>query len=143
MANSIEIKNRLQVIGNQVKVPGFEPLSEQTTNNLSLALIGSNTYIPVEKALELIPGSRVIVSYAAGPTSGSFGHDKLFEIPTGPPPNGNTCPKNYILDAYKILQDYARSSIQSDSRCLEDECNGVSEFWDKGGCYEDFCRGLE
>lgn len=139
----MKIKNRLQVIGNKVKVPGFEPLSENTTNNLSLAMIGSSTYIPVDKALELIPGSRIIISYAAGPTSGSFGHDKLFEIPSGPPPDGKECPRNYVIDAYKILQDYARSSIEGSGKCLEDECNSQAEFWDDKGCYEEFCKGLD
>lgn len=141
MNKSIEIKNKLLVVGGQVKVPGFEPISENTTNNLSLALIGSSTYIPLTKALELIPGSRVIISHASGPTSGSFGHDKLFEIPSGPPPDGKTCPRNYILDSYKILQDYARSSIEFSNKCLEDECNSQVQFMDSG-CDEEFCKGL-
>ena len=108
---SILIKNYLQVIGRRVKVPGFEPLSEQTTNNLSIAMQSSNTYIDLDLALKLIPGSRVIIAHAhGGPTSGSFGHDKWFELPDGPPPNGSTCPCTVIEDYYKILQDAARVS---------------------------------
>jgi len=141
VANPIVIKNRLLVIGNRVRVPGFEPLSEQTTNNLSLALQGANTFIDLDIALDLIPGSRVVVTHNGGPTAGSFGFDKWFEIPSGPPPNGNQCPNNCIRDSYKILQDYARSSLSSlQQSTLVQECNKLGEF---GQCdFDEFDRGL-
>lgn len=141
MVKSIEIKNYLLVIGNKIKVPGFEPLSEQTTNNLSIALQGANTFIDLDVALDLIPGSKVVIAHNAGPTSGSFGHDKWFELPSGPPPDGSKCPSNCVSDYYKILQDYARSSLTSFSRNnLDNEC---SEFGSLGGCnYNDFESGL-
>lgn len=139
--SSIAIKNRLLVIGNKVKVPGFEPLSEQTTNNLSLALQGASTFIDLDKALELIPGSRVIIVHNAGPTSGSFGHDKWYEIPAGPPPDGGKCPKNYVRDVYKILQDAVRASLERDSYTLADECNDFGNFG-ANDCYSDFSQGL-
>lgn len=141
MSNPVVITNRLLVIGNLVRVPGFEPLSEQTTNNLSLALQGANTFIELDIALELIPGSRVIIAHNGGPTAGSFGFDKWFEIPNGPPPNGGQCPSNCVIDSYKILQDYARATLSSlNSNTLSDECDALGGF---GGCdYSDFEVGL-
>lgn len=136
---TIKIKNKLLVIGNRVKVPGFEPLSEQTTNNLSLALQGSNTFIDLELALKLIPGSKLIIPYA-GPTSGSFGHDKWFEIPDGPPPDYG-CPENYIRDVYKILQDNSRNSL-SYSQGLMSDCNEY-DMITSNNVYNDFCEGLK
>lgn len=138
--SKIEIKNKLLVIGNKVMVPGFEPLSEQTTNNLSLALQGASTFIDLDLALKLIPGSKVVIVHNAGPTSGSFGHDKWFEIPSGPPPDGNRCPNNCIRDVYKILRDNARVSITSFDNTLNKECDRLAEF---GGCdFDEFDRGL-
>jgi len=139
---SIEIKNRLLVIGNKVKVPGFEPLSEQTTNNLSLALQGANTFIELDRALSLIPGSKVIITHNAGPTSGSFGHDKWFEIPAGPPPDGKSCPKNYIRDVYKILQDASRVSLSGSGGNVLDDCNQYNDMTYNSN-YDDFCSGLQ
>lgn len=145
MTSPAVIKNWLLVIGNQVKVPGFEPLSEQTTNNLSMALQGANTFIPLETALMLIPGSRVVITQNSV-TSGSFGHDKYFELPEGPPPNGMQCPKNNVLDSYKILQDYARSAlerVESGDCTIADECNQQIPFDSCGGCnFDDFESGL-
>lgn len=137
----IKIANRLLVIGNKVMVPMFEPLSEQTTNNLSIALQGANSFINLDLALELIPGSKVVIVHNSGPTAGSFGHDKWFEIPSGPPPNGNQCPSNCVRDFYKILQDHARSSLTSlNKSTLVQECNEFGEF---GQCdFDDFDRNL-
>lgn len=122
-------------------VPGFEPLSEQTTNNLSIALQGANTYIDLDKALELIPGSRVIIAHSrGGPTSGSFGHDKWFEIPAGPPPDGNKCPKNHVRDVYKILRDNARVPTSS-TNDLEVDCGEYNNF-NLNSCADEFSEGL-
>lgn len=137
MADSIIVFNFLQIIGDRVRVPGFEPLSEQTTNNLSIALQGANSYIDVNIALDLIPGSKIVITHNAGPTSGSFGHDRLFKLPSGPPPNGKECPSNCVADYYKILQDYARSSLTS-LNDTSSECNDSLS-----GCeYSDFESGL-
>ena len=112
-----------------VRVPGFEPLSEQTTNNLSIALQGASTYIALDKALELIPGSKVIITYNGGPTSGSYGQDVWLELPSGPPPDGNSCPVNCIRDWYKILQDAARLSITPlEDPTLIQECDNANQF---------------
>jgi len=103
---TVTIKNKLVVIGNQVLVPGHEPLSTQTTNNLSIALQGVNSYLPVETALELIPGSKVIKDQLSFGTYGSY---KYFELPDGPPPDGS-CPNKCLEDWYKILRDAARQA---------------------------------
>lgn len=123
-----------------MKVPGFEPLSEQTTNNLSIALQGANAYIDLNKALELVPGSRIIIPYTGGPTAGSFGHDKWFEIPSGPPPNGSQCPNNYVRDIYKILRDNARVPTSSTDD-LEVDCGEYSNF-NLNSCSDEFSEGL-
>lgn len=113
---AVIIKNKLAVIGNQVLVPGHEPLSEQTTNNLTIALQGINSYLPIAIALKLIPGSRVIKDQLSFGTYGSY---KYFELPDGPPPTGE-CPGKCMEDWYKILRDAARnvpSSAPDNSEC--------------------------
>lgn len=137
----IEIKNKLLVIGNYLKVPGFEPLSEQTTNNLSIAMQGANTYIDVDTALKLIPGSRIIIAHSrGGPASGSYGHNKWFELPDGPPPDGNKCPSNSVLDYYKILRDHARvAPVEQDA--LNIECGEYNNL-NKYDCADEFSKGL-
>lgn len=124
---NIVIKNKLVVIGNQVLVPGHEPLSEQTTNTLTIALQGINSYLPIATALELIPGSRVVKDQLSFGTYGSY---KYFELPNGPPPNG-VCPKICMEDWYKILRDAARNvpSNAPDST----ECDS----YDSGKCDTD------
>ena len=113
---AVIIKNKLAVIGNQVLVPGHEPLSEQTTNNLTIALQGINSYLPIAIALKLIPGSRVVKDQLSFGTYGSY---KYFELPNGPPPTGE-CPGKCMEDWYKILRDAARnvpSSAPDNSEC--------------------------
>jgi hypothetical protein len=138
VSSQIRIANRLLVVGNKVRVPQFEPLSEQTTNSLSVAFYGVNSYISLDKALLLIPGSKVVLAHNGGPTAGSFGHDKYFELPDGPPPDGNACPENNIIDYYKILQDSARyATTCNETEDLSSICNfGLSES------YDNFCDGL-
>jgi len=132
VSNPIIIKNRLQVIRKYLKVPGNEPLSEQTTRSLSISMIGTNSYIDVYKALELIPGSRLILVHNGGPTAGSYGQDMFFELPEGPPPNGNQCPACATEDWYKILRDVARSRAASSevscNACERYGCADVNEF---------------
>ena len=137
MAVGIKISNKLRVIRNQVVVPGHEPLSEQTTSNLSIAMQNAASYIDLNKALQLIPGSKVIISYAAGPTSGSFGQDKFFIIPDGPPPNGGECPSNNILDSYKILRDASRVGNNFISNRFDIDCGSVDY-----GLIDNFNKGL-
>lgn len=143
MNSPLIIKNKLQVIGNKVRVPGFEPLSEQTTNSLSIALQGASTYIDLDEALRLVPGSKVIITYNGGPTAGSFGHDTWFELPSGPPPNGNSCPSNCIRDYYKILQDAARLSLTPlEDPTITQECNDLNRFGSSSCDYDEFEQGL-
>ena len=134
--NTIKIKNRLLVVGNKVKVPGFEPLSEQSASLLSLAMQGANTFIDLDTALRLIPGSKVVITHNGGPSAGSFGHDKFFEIPNGPPPDGNTCPSNNIRDVYKILQDHARTTLMHG----KDDYVDCDISYDNP--YDDFCKNF-
>ena len=140
MTSVAEIKNWLLIVsangGNQVKVPGFEPLSPQTADDLLVSMQNSYAFIPLDVALELIEGSRVVIT-SPSLTAGTFGSQKYFEIPEGPPPNGMQCPSNNVLDSYKILQDYARTSDQETGGCkctIEDECNEQRPYNSGGGC---------
>jgi hypothetical protein len=140
--SKIEIKNKLLVVGGRVAVPGFEPLSEQTTNNLSIAMQGSNAYIDVKKALQLIPEAKVVIARSGGPNSGTYGHDMWLELPSGPPPDGNKCPEEVIIDYYKILRDSARSSYYSNDK-LDIDCGGYDDV-SLGLCpIDEFSEGLE
>jgi hypothetical protein len=117
---AVIIKNKLLVIGNNVLVPGHEPLSEQTTNNLTIALQGINSFLPTSVALNLIPGSRVVKDQL---NFGTYGSGKYFELPSGPPPDGS-CPTKCIEDWYKILRDAAR--IATSEYNGSDECDSYN-----------------
>jgi hypothetical protein len=143
VSSPLIIKNKLEVVGSMVKVPGFEPLSEQTTNSLSIALQGASTYISLDKAMALIPGSKLLITYNGGPTAGSFGHNMFLELPSGPPPDGNSCPSNCIRDYYKILRDAARLSLTPLERPnLAQECNQMGGFGDSSCDFNEFEQGL-
>lgn len=135
---TIEIKNRLQVLQDKVLVPGHEPLSEQTTSALSAAMQGVSCYIHVDLALKLIPGSRILINNL---DTGTFGHNKQFELPDGPPPNGSECPSNCIKDWYEILREAARINQHGSGEC-QDDCSS----YDTGPqCseYDDFYNNLD
>jgi hypothetical protein len=87
--------------------------------------------IPLEDALELIPGSKVVqVMRPSGTTTTGW----FFVLPEGPPPDSNRCPRNCFDDYYKILKENARvREPQEDERGLtqdEDVCSG----FDFSGC---------
>lgn len=102
---SILVKNKLEVrASNVLSVPGCEPVSSLTGTALLRDLHCKAAIIPVEDALRLIPGSRLVRTMipAGNTTTGLF-----FELPSGPPPNGNEC-NNCGVDYYKILRENAR-----------------------------------
>lgn len=121
---NITIKNKLVVIGNQLLVPGLEPLSTQTSNMLTIFMQGYNSYLPVEEALKLIPGSRVVKDQLS---FGTFGSYKYFELPNGPSPDGS-CPSKCIDDWYKILRDAAQNAPSTQQGPVE------CEAYDNNAC---------
>jgi hypothetical protein len=132
------IKNSLIVIGNKVLVPGHEPLSEQTTSALSVAYIGVSSFIDLDLALELIPGSTVQISTL---DSGTFGHNKRFVLPEGPPPNGSQCPRNCFPDWYEILREAAKFATTD---CSSPFLGGECDSYDSSGCdFSDFSNSLD
>lgn len=115
----IDVKHRLLILGDKVRVPGFEPLSEQTIKSLSIAYQGRDSYVPLCTVLKLIPEAKVIISTL---TQGMAGTEKFLELPSGPI-NGNdcTCPEDW----YKIIRDIAgeRMVLSSDPA---DDCDAFS-----------------
>jgi len=124
MSSSISVKIKLQVIDDKVMVPGHEPLSEQTTNSLSVALQGADTFLSVDEVLKLIPNARLIVTRSTV-TAGNHGHDFLLELPVGPP--DFECPQKTTRDVYKILQDAARfGSVREQAPDSLRDCSAFS-----------------
>ena len=130
----IEIKHRLLILGDKVRVPGFEPLSEQTVRSLSIAYQGRDSYIPLCLVLKLIPDAKVIISSL---TQGVCGSEKFLELPSGPI-NGNDCTKPE--DWYKIIRDAAgERMVMQDVNAIQ-EC----EAYDRNGCdFTDFSNNLD
>lgn len=103
--SNIFVKNRLEIkLGNILQVPGCEPTTSISSLALSKNLDCNASIIPLADALALIPGSRVVGSLAP---RGHAGTGMFFELPSGPPPDGNSCVCS-VEDWYKILRDNAK-----------------------------------
>lgn len=130
----IPIRHRLLIVGDKVKVPGHEPLSEQTTRSLSVAFQGRDVYISLTRALELIPDAAIVRSTL---NQGTGGVEKYLELPSGPV-DGNecVCPE----DLYKLLRDAASFRSESTQASMLDDCSA----FDFGKCdYTDFTNDLD
>ncbi|MEM3097207.1 MAG: hypothetical protein QXU32_00590 [Nitrososphaerales archaeon] len=96
----IKIANKLEVLpGNVINVPGCEPTSAMSSVTLSLNMKCKSSTIPLEMALEAIPGSYIEVR-----------HNPMrwfFVLPSGPPtqPGCNSC--TTIEDYYQMLRNAA------------------------------------
>ena len=133
----IEIKTKLLILADKVRVPGFEPLTEQTIRSLSIAYQGRDSYVPLCEVLRLIPNAKVIISSLG---QGMAGTEKYLELPSGPI-NGNDC--RCPEDWYKIIRDVAgERMVISDANPMDrDE---IAEF-DRAREYDynDFSRDLD
>lgn len=121
----ITIKNKLEIQhGNVISVPGCEPTSSLTGTSLLKNIDCNASIIPLEDALALIPGSRVVRTLIP---AGGAGTGKFFELPEGPPPNGNDC-DSCPPDFYAILKENARiKEDEEDGLSLEgDICAGFN-----------------
>lgn len=125
MAN-IRIKNKLEVKpGNVISVPGCEPVSSLTGTGLLRQRDCNASIIPLEDALRLIPGSRVVRTLLP---RGQASTGIFFELPDGPPPDVNDCDCT-LEDYYKILRENATVGDQEQDEALElagDVCSGFN-----------------
>lgn len=126
----IEVKNKLEIMpGNVIRVPGCEPVSSLTGTALLSNLDCNASIIPLEDALSLIPGSRIIGKFMP---AGHVGTGLFFELPSGPPPNGQECGCS-TEDYYKILRDNARTREEEEDNNPDDVCSGFNH----SGCQRD------
>jgi hypothetical protein len=127
---SIRVRNKLEVRpGGVIAVPGCEPVSSLTGTALLEALDCNASIIPLEDALTLIPGSRVVRTLLPG---GQNGTGLFFELPEGPPPDGNECGCR-VVDYYQILRDNARVPDQEEAA----RPPGICEGFNTTGCQLD------
>jgi hypothetical protein len=120
----IDIANKLWINeGGKIMVPGCEPVSELTSENLATQLRAcGGSEISARKALELIPGSRIEIS-TFSPSM------RYFVLPSGPPPDGNVCPKVCIEDWYALL----RGEVEPEPE-QPDEADGCDDPFYFGWC---------
>jgi len=136
--NCIDVRNRLEVkpgpYGGAIQIPACEPTTSLTAISLSRNMSCKCGIISVKKALQLIPGSRLVRELKP---IGHVASGWFFELPAGPPPLGMCCPgsseeKNQLCwpDWYKILRD----------NCQEVEVPSLPECagFDYSGCMYTF-----
>jgi hypothetical protein len=126
MAKSeIMIKNKLEILnGNVITVPGCEPVSSVTGTSLLRNINCNASVIPVEDVLRLIPGSKIVKVMTP---AGQNGTGRFIELPSGPPPNANKCPKICLTDYYRILKENAKVKKPSDKLIVDgDVCSGFN-----------------
>lgn len=112
----IYVKNRLEVRpGMVLSVPGCEPTSSLTSTGLLKNLDCKASVIDVKLALKLIKGSKLIRTMVP---VGSYATGLAFELPSGPSPDGNTCPQDCLTDWYKLLRRHAKTEEhEKDPKC--------------------------
>jgi hypothetical protein len=126
MAKSeIMIRNKLEIMnGNVINVPGCEPVSSVTGTSLLRNNNCAASVIPVADVLRLIPGSRIVRVLTP---AGQSGTGRFIELPNGPPPNANKCPKVCLTDYYRILKENARVKESSKKLTIDgDLCSGFN-----------------
>lgn len=128
------IRNMLEIRpGGIIMVPGCEPVSSQTSLALATNMKCNASFISVQKALQVIPGSRVIRGVMT--PYGQNGTGMFFTLPEGPPPDGYVCPKDCPPDWYAILRANAGEPEQQQG---PEECAGFNYT----GCQLDQEPGL-
>ena len=131
MSSVITVKNKLEIKnGNVISVPGCEPISSLTGTSLLKNIECNASIIPLADALALIPGSRIIRTLIP---AGQAGTGRFFELPAGPPPNGNDC-DNCPPDYYAILRENAHIEEEEESLSLD---NDVCAGFNFSGCVLD------
>lgn len=126
----IPIKNKLEILpGNVLRIPGCEPVTSFTSLALAANVDCNASIISLEDAVAAIEEASGIVPCIVKvlTPAGVPGTGKFLELPSGPPPNGNQCPSNDILDWYQILKD-AAEPIEDGFSEDDDEIEGCSGF---------------
>lgn len=129
----IDIANKLVIQPDGIiLIPGSEPLSVVSSPSIyafndrveTIYSREGNSYITVKKALEVIPGSWVLIAHPNY-------YYRYFVLPEGPPTPGNVCCKR-IEDYYQILRDNADVGPfdDEDDTAGLDHCSG----FDFGNC---------
>ena len=100
----IEIKNKLEILpGNVIRIPGCEPVTSFTSLALAANIDCNSSIISLEDAVAAIPEARIVKVLSP---SGVPGTGKFFELPSGPPRDGNDCECS-VEDFYRILKEAA------------------------------------
>ena len=121
----ISVRNKLEIRPSLIiSIPGCEPTSSLTGSELLSNLDCNASVIPLADALRLIPGSRIV---RVQTLAGHLGTGLFFELPSGPPPDGNDCecPRTTV-DYYKILKDNARAPEEEEEPQPAGECSGFN-----------------
>jgi hypothetical protein len=125
MDDVITVRNKLEVHpGNNITIPGCEPVSSLTSTGLLKELQCSSSVIPVKDVLRAIPGSKLVK--LTSPT-GQPGTGWWLELPSGPPPDGQSC--DCVPDWYSIL----KSIIPAQEEVINPD-NPCSSFVNFTGC---------
>lgn len=131
----ILVKNKLEIRnGYVISVPSCEPTSAVTSTGLLRNLDCNASIISVQDALRLIPGSRLVRTfYPSGQNTTGW----MFELPSGPPPNGNDCecPRTSV-DYYRILKENASVAREEDQALSLD--GDVCSGFNFSGCVRDY-----
>jgi len=119
---TIIIQNRIRILeSNVLLVMGCEPTSAATSSGFpaNLREYCPASYITLKKALEVIPGAKLIY--------GPMIDDRYFILPDGPPPPP-ICPQEPRTDWYDILRLNADSPIpeEEEEESRYDVCRGFN-----------------
>lgn len=124
---TIEIKNKLEILpGGVIRIPSCEPTSAFSSLSIAANINCDASIISLEDALAAIPGSRIVrvLKPAGVPGTGRY-----FELPAGPPRDGNGCPPECLTDFYKILKEAATPITFDENYGIPDSlksCSGLS-----------------
>jgi hypothetical protein len=113
----ITVKNKLEVkLGGFIQVPGCEPVSSLSSLGLLVSYREQckHSQIPVKIALKLIPGSKIV--WVTQPT-GYSATGMFLELPSGPPPDGEDCPRDCMPDWYAMLKRWKPHPHPVNEKC--------------------------
>ena len=141
IGTTITVKNKLEILpGGVVNIPSCEPTTSLTANALSveLARLCKASQMPYKQVLEVIPGSRIVQVMTP---RGQTGTGLFIELPDGPPPDGNVCPRGCAPDWYSILRCHAKATPGQSCGCVKSEPQSCVGF-DFSGCYSELEQTL-
>ena len=133
--NGITIQNKLMVYpGNQILVPGCEPLSEFTSLTLAQNLQCNNSYVKLEDVLTAIPQATVVTTNLPGTLAPVGTTGRYLVLPDGPPSKYG-CTDCSITDWYQIIKNIPREAAASNDKA---KCDAFS--W-SGCAFDNIFKG--